>query len=206
MVLIVATALSLLSFAFGATSAEVTAGQTGTVIITVASYPPVVDGLRIGANNVTEVNVETVYSWAIMVGDESSMKYLESVTIYLREANGTNDGFDEQGSYGFRWLRGDVWQQLTVKGWSNTTTYLNPAQSNHTQISPTLGQGEWRFAAKLPEKALYSGNSDRWLFEAVVRDRAGAESQKSIMFDVNFDLLPVQEREMQPNATFTVRG
>jgi hypothetical protein len=206
LVLIVATVLSCVSFSFGAANFGAAVGQTGTVVITVANYPPVVDGLRIGGNNVTEANVDTVYSWAVTISDKNSMKNLESVTIYLHRTNASRGVFDEQRSYAFRWLRGDIWQELSAKGWSNTTTYLNPTQSSHTQISAKRGEGEWRFAARLSEKALYSGNSYRWFFEAIVRDKAGAEGCRSVMFDVNLYVSILQDGTVLANAAFTGRG
>jgi hypothetical protein len=206
LVLIVAIVLSYLSFAFGAPNFGGAVGQTGTVVITVANYPPEMDGLRIGGNNVTEVNVNTVYSWVVTLSDRNSLKNLESVTIYLHRTNSSEGVFDVERSYGFRWLRGDVWQELTAKGWSNSTTYLNLTQSSHSQISTKLGQGEWRFAARLCEKALYSGNPFHWFFEAVARDRAGAEGYRSIVFDVHLLVSIPQEGVIQANAALTGTG
>jgi hypothetical protein len=185
LVLIAVMSLTMFSFVFGSTHTGFLVGEIGTATLSAANFPPEVSDLQVGTTNVTTVNVGTLYTWFLFVRDKNSVNDLESVTIFVHSINGIGGVFDERGSYGYRWLRGDIWQELTATGWSNTTTYLNTAQSNHTQISSKVGYGEWEFAVTLPEKALQYKFSYHWVLEGEVRDRAGADGLRSILFDIN---------------------
>jgi len=137
-------------------------------------------------SNYTAVDVDTQYLWRTTVHDDNSLTDIDSVTIYVYKTGATKGSFDEQRSYGFRWLRvGDVWQELTGAGWGTSYTYLNAAGSSHDTVSKTVKEGEWRFAAKLSKLAHYTSTNTDWNYEANVRDRAGGSGSRTGLLDVN---------------------
>lgn len=196
--------LSISSFVYGSINLGVMVSQTGTGRIVAATYPPEVTGMRIGTN-IARVETGRVYDWVVLVADKNSLSNLQSITIYVYGSIGVRGLFEAQQSYGFRWLRGDVWQELTSAGWSNSTTYLSSIQSTHTEVSPKAGHGEWHFAAKLSEKALQNRSSNHWFFDTQVRDKVGAESRMGISFEVNPNISTTQGGTIQANVPLSLQ-
>jgi hypothetical protein len=194
--------LSVSSFVYGSTNLGIMVSQTGTGTVVAARYSPEVTGMRIG-RNLTQVSANGTYDWVVLLADKNSLKNLASVTIFVHASNGLRGVFDEERSYGFQWLTGGTWQELTPTGWSNSTTYLNATQSSHTAASFTAGSGEWHFSARLSEKALKS-NSSGWFFDSLVRDKVGAEGQMSIKFEIDLSNSATQNG-VQTNMPLTAQ-
>jgi hypothetical protein len=205
LLLIVVVVFSAISLGYSSTQIGVAVSMTGTGRITAANSPPKIIALSIGNRNSTAVNVDTMYLWRVMVGDNNSIADLVNVTIYLHMSDVKPGLFDEQRSYAFRWLKGDLWQELDSVGWTYVGTYLNHTESDHTPISTKVGGGEWDFAITLPKLALFSESSHGWLFEADAHDNAGASDVRLMSFGVNLYVSQLSNGALIANAVSVTR-
>ena len=200
LLLILVVVFSAISAGYSSTQIGVAVSMTGIGTITAANSPPRIIALSIGNRNSTAVNVDTTYIWRVMVSDNNSIAELVNVTIYLHMSNVKPGIFDERRSYAFRWLKGDLWQELDGDGWTYVSTYLNHTGSTHTLISTKVGLGEWDFAVSLPKMALFSESSDGWLFEADVHDKAATSDVRLMSFGVNLYLSQLSNGPLIANA------
>ena len=153
--------------------------------------------------NPPAVNVNTEYWFSTSITDNGGLPDMDNVAIYLFKAsNAAKANFDQQRSYGFRWIRqywsGEsmypcsdaqgCWQELTGNNaWSSTGgpyVYLNPGDSSHTGIG-TVKAGVWTFALQFSKVAQYTSSNMDWNFEVDLRNNAGSTISSSGAFDVN---------------------
>ncbi len=154
-------------------------------------------------NNLTgsppAINVNTEYWFSTIVGQSDTLNHIDNLAIYLfKTFNATKGTFNEQRSYGFRWVRYNwagaptcttttgCWQELTgVNTWSATLTYLISADSTHS--TPVATSGTWTFGAKLSTIAQYTGAGGpaHWNYEVDIQNIPTTSVSRTGQFDVN---------------------
>jgi hypothetical protein len=196
--------------------------NSGTVTITAPASSVSVTSRTIsltnGGANITDANPQPAVTaagnevwWSGVVGDTGGLNDIDGVTIYIYKTGATEATFDQERSYGFRWVRTGYtvvttgatcptatatgsplgcFQELGGSGWVNSFTYFASAGSSRpTWSGAGPASGTWSFAATLSDLALYTDKNaaSHWNFEVDVQSKSGSNplATRTGQFDMN---------------------
>ncbi len=226
---LVLIAFSLLALAGGAENfvAVVDAAQSNTGTVTAAASTVSVTSRTVASSSCTSsctnmtsgstppalttviTGTGQTFYFSTNVHDSGGPSDVDQVTAYLYKATGgaVKGTFNQQKSYGFRWVRkgwsgspacstnGGCYQELTGSGWSSTLTNLVAGSSYHTTLSGSACSSSdctwtfvftfnWGSSALLPQFT----TDHAWKYEADITNRAASSGFRSGTFDVNLYL------------------